>query len=285
MRDFYPKPSRPIATDQGLEAKSRRGAFVANWWAERWIASLEALMDAGRLRRGRRYARQGQVLSLREEGGGVIAEVQGSRGEPYRVAITLEPLTDAQWEQVFDALAQRALFAAQLLAGEMPAEIDTAFASAGAALFPAEADELALSCSCPDWAAVCKHLAACCYLLGERFDEDPFLLFRLRGRDADEVVAALRTRRSQAEADDAEVEEPPAPLRLEDFWEAPAVPTAVGLGPERLPLSLLRRLGPPPFLQEDLLALLAPAYASIARAATEVLLDDPADDPPPEEAT
>lgn len=113
--EWYPKPSQPITTDQGLKARSKRGDFVKHWWATRWIEALERLMDAGHLRRGRRYARQGQVLSIEERTGGVTAKVQGSRSRPYRVNIELAPFDDAQWERVINVLAERALFTAQLL--------------------------------------------------------------------------------------------------------------------------------------------------------------------------
>ncbi|MDZ7801174.1 MAG: hypothetical protein U5K81_10330 [Trueperaceae bacterium] len=307
MRRRYPKPTRPIRTEQGVEARSRRGAFVDSWWAERWIGSLEALMDPGRLGRGKRYARQGQVLSLHEEPGGVTCEVQGSRRTPYRVSIRLQALGDDAWERVFDAMAERASFAASLLAGEMPGEVDEAFAAAGTALFPAEEHELGLTCSCPDWASVCKHVAACCYLLGERFDDDPFLLFRLRGRDQHAVVAALQARRgggagggpadATAHADsnvgEASGEEgagQEAPLRLEGFWSAPREVPAIGLGRERDNLSVLRRLGPFSLLRNDPASRLGPAYEAVAREAMEAFLalrdadpDDDADDPDDDE--
>ncbi len=151
--DWYPE-SRPIQTDRGLKARSRRGGFARNWWAERWISNLEQLMDAGRLRRGRRYARQGQVLSLEERAGGVVAEVQGSRRKPYRVRIDLEPLDDAGWERVIEVLAERAHFAARLLSGEMPEDIEEAFSAADASLFPERRGELRTECSCPDPARV-----------------------------------------------------------------------------------------------------------------------------------
>jgi uncharacterized Zn finger protein len=80
---------------------------------------MERLMDSGRLGRGRSYARKGQALSIEETKGGVTARVQGSRRTPYKISIQVKPLSDAQWEKVLDALASQALFAAQLLAGEI----------------------------------------------------------------------------------------------------------------------------------------------------------------------
>jgi uncharacterized Zn finger protein len=152
----YFKPSRPRETTKGIKARRKRGAFAKNWWATRWIKALERLVDSGRLGRGRRYARAGQVISLKEVPGGVEAKVQGSRRTPYKVSITVEPLTDKQWNRVVEALADQAIFSVQLLAGEMPAEIEQLFTAAGVSLFPDKKAQLHTDCSCPDWANPCK---------------------------------------------------------------------------------------------------------------------------------
>ena len=89
-------------------------------------------------------------------------------------------------DEALDALAEQAIFTAQLLAGEMPQDIEEAFEEAGASLFPKKRGDLETECSCPDYANPCKHIAATHYILGERFDEDPFLIFRLRGRTQEE---------------------------------------------------------------------------------------------------
>jgi uncharacterized Zn finger protein len=268
--DWYPE-SRPIRTDRGLKARSRRGGFAKNWWAQRWIGNLEQLMDAGRLRRGRRYARQGQVLSLEERAGGVVAEVQGSRRKPYLVTIELEPLEDAGWERVIDDLAGRAHFAARLLSGEMPEDIEEAFSAAGASLFPERRGELRTECSCPDPARVCKHTAAVHYILGERFDEDPFLLFRLRGRTAEEVLPALRERHGETGEPIPEPAVQPLEEEIDRFWEAgPELDTIrISIKPPPVPLPALRRLGRPNFVTEDLPRLLSPAYEAVSRSALE----------------
>ncbi len=147
-------------------------------------------MDSGRLTRGRSYARQGQVLSIEETRDGIAAKVQGSRATPYKIKIQISPLIQAELEQVFDALAEQAIFTAQLLAGEMPQDIETAFERARVSLFPAKRTDLKTDCSCPDLANPCRHIAATHYILGERFDEDPFLIFRLRGKTQEQVMAA-----------------------------------------------------------------------------------------------
>lgn len=273
--EWYPE-SRPLHTDSGLKARSKRGDFAENWWTKRWIEALEHLLDPGRLRRGRRYARQGQVLSIEERSGGVAARVQGSRSKAYRVDIGLESIGEDEWERVMDALSGRALFSARLLAGEMPADIEEAFSGAGVSLFPARRGELRTSCTCPDPAEVCKHTAAVHYILAERFDEDPFLLFTLRGRTAEAVISALRARRGEEERTDVELEASSLEAEMDRFWEAGAALDSVDvkIRPPAVELSMLRRLGQPGFVGEDLGRLLAPSYKTISDAALEVALGE-----------
>jgi uncharacterized Zn finger protein len=267
------------------------------------------VVATGRLNRGRTYAREGQVLSLDEVNGVVQARVQGTRPRPYKVTIKLRPLSDRQWNKVIDALAPQALFAAQLLAGEMPQEIDAVFAAAGSSLFPVTEGELETDCSCPDWANPCKHVAATYYILAEQLDEDPFLLFRMRGRSQEQVMAALRARRSDA---GRKAPEPPAAhpveagprldVDLDHFWRiggaagAPAgiagePQTEPGLGqstgqgsaqglipvsikPPATPLPLLKRLGQPSFLDENIEQVLGPAYRGMQQAALAAAFED-----------
>lgn len=279
---FFFEPSQPIETRDGLKSRSQRGAFVKNWWATRWIEALERLMDPGRLTRGRSYARHGQVLSIEETRGGIDARVQGSRPKPYKISLRMEPLSDAQWERVIDALAEQAIFTAQLLAGEMPQDIEEAFKSAGVSLFPSSGGDLTTGCSCPDWANPCKHVAAVHYILGERFDEDPFLLFRLRGRTQEQVLEALRKRRSGGEMaaeEDEELPEKAAPLEesLGRFWEmgASLEGFSVSIQPPAVEMPLLKRLGDPSFLAEPgLQALLRPAYLAISQGAIKAAFGD-----------
>lgn len=279
MSEWYP-PSKPIATDQGLKAKSKRGNFAESWWANQWIQSLEKLMDAGRLRRGRRYARGGQVLSIEERAGGVVAQVQGSRSTPYRVDIELEPLNDSQWEEVIEVLSERALFVARLLAGEMPEDIEEAFNAANVSLFPTRRGELETNCTCPDWAEVCKHTAAVHYILGERFDEDPFLLFRLRGRTAEQLTSALREQRGAHEQEEAEEPHvPPLEEELDHFWEAGSLDAInISIKPPPVKLSVLRRLGQPGFVDEDLERLLGPSYEAVSKEALKLALGEESED-------
>jgi uncharacterized Zn finger protein len=288
-REFGYKPTRPVETDKGIKARSKRGAFAEHWWAQRWLQALERITDAGRLRRGQSYARKGQVLSIDEKAGAIAARVQGSRATPYKITIRLEPFNDAQWQAVIDALAERAIFSAQLLAGEMPQEIEEAFSAAGVSLFPDRKSELVTDCSCPDYANPCKHVAATHYILGEQFDEDPFLLFRLRGRSQEQITAALRARRTEAagtaggvalaeEPTAYTVDEPALPLEesLENFWRLSGslehFPTT--MRPPTTPLSVLQRLGQPAFVDQNLEQLLRPLYEEASRQALALAFQD-----------
>lgn len=254
---------KPIEVEGGLKARSTRGAIGESWWSKRFLDVLESFALGTRLTRGRAYARKGQVLSLTVAPGSVTASVQGSRPAPYDVSVGLKPFTDEVWSRVEEALAAQALFGAQLLAGEMPHEIEEVFAGAGAPLFPASVADLSMRCSCPDWSVPCKHLAATFYLLAEAFDTDPFQILYWRGRDRETLLASLRALRSgvdepallpapAAPAEPmgaatalADVTAPPLEQTLDRFW-VPPVPL-----PQRPPTLdvepdlLLRQLPPP----------------------------------------
>ena len=274
--DYYFKPTKPKEVKDGIKARSKRGSFAKNWWAQRWIAALERLVDSGRLSRGRSYARKGQVLSIEEIKSGITARVQGSRKTPYKISIQIASLTDTEWEKVFDALAEQAIFTAQLLAGEMPQNIEQAFETAKVSLFPTRRNDLQTDCSCPDYANPCKHIAATHYILGERFDEDPFLIFRLRGRTQEQVMEALRQRR----AGDEEIEEALAELevvtpleeQIAQFWEfsAPLEGFSVSIRPPAMEMPLLKRLGEANFVPiPGIEAILSNSYQGISKKAIE----------------
>jgi uncharacterized Zn finger protein len=274
--DYYFRPTKAIKAKDGIKARSKSGSFAKNWWAQRWIAALERLVDSRRLSRGRSYARKGQVLSIDETKDGIVAQVQGSRKTPYRISIRVAPLSDVEWEKVFDALSNQAIFTAQLLAGEMPQDIEQVFEAAKVSLFPAGRIDLDTDCSCPDYANPCKHIAATHYILGERFDEDPFLIFRLRGRTQEQVMQVLRERW----AGDAKFEDEPEdsetliPLeaQLEHFWEFSAALDgfSMSIRPPAIEMPLLKRLGEAGFVPTPgIESLLSNAYWSIGEKAIE----------------
>ncbi|WP_414516284.1 SWIM zinc finger family protein [Nostoc sp. PCC 9305] len=166
------------------------------WWSQQWLDLLDSYRFKKRLERARNYARQGNVLSIEFKGAKVLARVQGSEVEPYKVSLSLEPFTDEQWGYVIETMSQRAIFAAKLLAGEMPQNIEEVFTANGLSIFPFTLGDVQSKCSCPDKANPCKHIGAIYYQLGDRFSEDPFVLFQLRGRSKEQIISDLRKLRS-----------------------------------------------------------------------------------------
>ncbi len=195
------------------------------WWAQRWIDVLESFGWIRRLARARNYAREGHVLALDFRGSKVHALVQGTAPEPYKVSLSLDPFDQEQWQYVIESLSQQAIFSAKLLAGEMPQNIEEVFTSNGLSLFPFTKFDIHSKCSCPDPANPCKHIGAVYYVLGDRFSEDPFVLFQLRGRTKEQIITALRQLRSMnGDASTSELALPPAsdlslPLDPHQFWQ------------------------------------------------------------------
>ena len=272
--DNYFPASKPRRVSGGIKAQSQRGAFASRWWAQRWIAVLESFHIGARLNRGRSYARQGQVLDIQIAPGEVKAKVQGSRPRPYQVSIKLKPLSAADWRKLTEAMAEEARFGAKLLAGEMPADIEEVFKAEGLSLFPKTHGDLKTECSCPDYSNPCKHIAAVYYLLGEAFDHDPFLMFRLRGMEREALLAQL----GEAVGEDegwSPAEPEPLPADPATFWAMPPLPEMLAgplLAPAQ-PAALLQRLGPFPFWRGEVspLEALAPVYAAMATAALGAL--------------
>jgi uncharacterized Zn finger protein len=290
--DFYgrfPRSGPPRKVKGGIRARSKRGSFAKSWWARRWLAVLESLQLGGRLARGRAYARRGQVMDLSIEPGLVMARVQGSRAEPYAVTIRVKTLSADEWRRVAEVLTREVAFLARLLAGEMPPDIERAFEQARLSLFPTRIKDLATSCSCPDESNPCKHIAAVYYLLGEEFDRDPFLIFRLRGMTREELLRVLeemeaaahpRGRQDTTDVDPDDLAVDPSAQHPESnvsFWRAGAMPDDVFADrvSDQKPGALLQRLGAFPFWRgpEPLPDALLPVYERAAAAALDVLAD------------
>ena len=276
----YHEPSRRIEAKGGIKSQSKRGQFGTNWWAKRWIAVLESFDIGTRLTRGRSYARSGQVLSIDVENGQIKAKVQGSRPTPYVVSIQVTTLTPMEWQRLAEALSSQAIFAAKLLAGEMPNEIEDAFHGVGLSLFPASMKEIQTDCSCPDWSNPCKHIAAVYYLLGEEFDRNPFLIFKMRGITQEELAGQLNV---PANAASSEPVLPPEPLSsdLMAFWNGTAHQDNL-FGEVRIPpvgAALPKRLGNFPFWRGDehFLDALEPIYSQASTRGMDVFLGETGD--------
>ena len=195
MNWWYYQRTTPRKVKGGIKAHSQRGQFGQTWWAKRWIDVLETFDIGERLNRGKSYARKGQVKSIKTYKGKVDASVQGSFYDPYKVSIKFKKLKTEEWERLTSTFFERPVIAAKLLAGQMPADIENIFEEIGLSLFPKTESDLTTDCDCPDWSNPCKHIAAVYFLLGEEFDRDPFLMFKIRGAEREEILgmAGLQT--------------------------------------------------------------------------------------------
>ena len=268
--------SKPIKVEGGIKAKSKRGGIGDTWWSKRWVSVLESFGWSNRLERGRRYARGGQVLDFKLMPGKVTAHVQGSVSKPYYVIIEIKPLTAEAWTKATEEMARKAIFAAKLLAGEMPQNIEEAFKAVGVPLFPESSKDIKTDCSCPDSANPCKHIAAVYYILAEEFDRDPFMLFNLRGRTKEEITVSLRQKRvgdEKPHEPQKEAEKPKdIPLSADGFWGGGELESfSVNISSPDVPAAIIKRLGTPQFWdnKEDFNKKMEKYYEEISRKAIE----------------
>jgi uncharacterized Zn finger protein len=275
-------PSKPIKVEGGIKAKSKRGSIGDTWWSKRWVSILDSFGWSNRLERGRRYARGGQVIGFKLMPGKVTASVQGSTSKPYKVEIEVKSFSEAEWEKAISEMSGKAVFAAKLLAGEMPQNIEEAFKSAGMSLFPASSKDIKTDCSCPDSANPCKHIAAVYYILAEEFDRDPFMLFNMRGRTKEEITVSLRKKR----VGDEKPQEPQevkvqareeVPLSADGFWGGGELESfSVNISAPDVPAAIIKRLGTPQFWdsKEDFNKKMEKYYKEISKKAIETAYGD-----------
>jgi uncharacterized Zn finger protein len=225
---------------------------IRTWWGQRFIAALERFTDAARLARGRGYAGSDRIKSWKLTKGEVSARIRGNANpyygiyqEPtYDTAISLSPIRDGDWALLIRHLGSRAAFVSRLLLNEMPENIEKPFELLDLHLLPHGAKDFKTRCSCPDFQNPCKHIAGLCYLLSTRLDQDPFLLFELRGLPREKLFEQLRQTplgKALAQARDAEREEGlrvvnayftrPQPVPLPESRD----PGAFWVAPKRLP--------------------------------------------------
>jgi uncharacterized Zn finger protein len=245
------------------------------WWVQRWIDLLNSYRFKKRLERARTYAKEGNVLSIEFKGPEVLAKVQGTAPEPYEVSLSLDPFTDEDWGYVLETMVSQAIYSAELLAGQMPQNIEQVFTANGLSLFPFTLSDIHSRCSCPDPQNPCKHIGAIYYQLGDRFSEDPFVLFQLRGRSKEQILDDLRRLRSTQSSETASLKdsnssgkelekvEANAPLatntakttqlNIEDFWQyyEPLDSSLVVIAPPPDNRTVLDVLGPIPLASAD----------------------------------
>ncbi len=225
--------------------------FSRTWWGQKFIASLEKLTDAGRLSRGRSYARGKKVESFEIEDGLVTAQVRGSVNpyfgvytEPlYFTTIEFQPLSKAKWSAAIALIASKASLISRLLLNEIPDNIEDTFKQLNFNLLPGSAKDFKTHCSCPDYSNPCKHIAGVYYLVAAELDHDPFLLFELRGLSREELLKELaKSPLGKALSAELQLEQRP-PTSVESYYAPLKTTTAdtdidlreFWYGPKRLP--------------------------------------------------
>ena len=166
----------------------RKRAFAKTSWGDAWLDALRQFDHSNRLPKGRSYATQGRVKDVRIQDGVLEARVKGKRASAYKIHLRLKPFTPGQVETINIVIGENPAFAAELTMGKLPLDLPVVFERHDIQLFPGSWNEIAASCSCPDWANPCKHLAAVFYVLAQEIDIDPFLLFSLRGLAKEELM-------------------------------------------------------------------------------------------------
>ena len=181
-----------------LEPVTIKGRIIAaTWWGKAWCDNLEQYADyESRLGRGKRYVRNGSVIDLKIQKGKILARVQGTRKTPYKVEIRISPLSEERCQDILERCGRKLENLEALIDGNFPGDMKELFRGKGG-LFP-EPREISFNCSCPDWALMCKHVAAALYGVGARLDENPLLFFELRGIDVGRFIDVALENRVEA---------------------------------------------------------------------------------------
>ena len=239
----------PIPVRGGIHAQSVRPQATRKWWARRWLAFMEELKMGARLGRGRSYALSGQVVSVDVRPGVCEAVVQGGGSEPYRCELKFDVMPPQARREILAKLHARPLLVAQLLVRNLPDAVDLLFRAAGYPLVPTLANSFESSCSCPDYANPCKHIAAVLFILTEAFEQDPVRLLTLRGITREDLVGGRVSKFPSSQVSKSETVKPSNRQTVKPFWGEPPemepdfgpAPSGAGSAP------LIRRLGAIPF--------------------------------------
>jgi len=173
-----------------IEPVAIEGRLVAKqWWGKAWCTNLESYADySNRIGRGKSYVKNGMVIDLKIAEGKISSLVMGSGSTPYKCEISIKTLPKKQWAEIKKMTSSSFDSVQSLLGGKFPKELQEVLSGKGKGLFPAPR-EISFDCDCPDWADMCKHIAASLYAVGARLDHKPELLFSLRGVDMNELIS------------------------------------------------------------------------------------------------
>jgi len=288
---------RPRKVRGGVKIPAGDVAVPTAWAAHRWLRLLELAGEGSRLVEGLEYARSGQTKRFALVPGRVDAAVQGRADRPYATAISFETFPHETWDKVVETMAEGALYAAKLLASELPPNIEDVFAPLDLKLFPVDPAEVKHSCTCFDWRTEhggnpavftngrwCKHVCCTAYLLAQKLAGEPFTVFMMRGLEGQELLERLRQRRvvagaamgltpiySQRIPGVADFDSKPLESSMDHFWDAGPSLHEIDLPLSPPPVShpILRRLGQSPFATAafPLVGLLASCYETISQHA------------------
>lgn len=253
--------------------------FSRTWWGKLFIEALEEFSDSARLARGRSYANNNKIKSYRIDNNLITAKVRGSVNpyfgvykEPlYNTEIKIKPIDEKDWLKIINYLGSKATFVSQLLIGEIPDNIEDVFREYNLHLLPNSSSDFETNCSCPDWSNPCKHIAGVYYLVASQLDQDPFLLFELRGITRDKLKEELektplgKTLGTLIVGEEIKIEPvsschtKPEKVEVEnvnwkDFWQGKKrLPNNVTLvSPSAIPAVLIKKAGDfPSFWQKD----------------------------------
>ena len=273
----------------GVKLKLKAGETPASWVTQRLLRVAETGADNTVYTDGIDYARLGQTKRLTIEDTFCEGVIQGRSDKPYTTTIGLEEFGAEAQEKIITAMADQVRYAAKLLAGELPSNIEDVFAPLGLKLFPAEPDDMKPVCSCPDWTEDqpwCKHTVCLTALLAEKLGDDPMMIFGLRAMPGQELIDGLRQKRAvgvqgpgpspvlhQHVAGVSDVSSPPLEDSIETFWEIGdgLAQLDTPIAPPKVNCVLLRRLGPSPFVDGafPLIGLMATCYQLIGEAAVD----------------
>ena len=174
-------------TLEPVVSNTTRGPVCTSWWGLAWCQNLEQYADfANRLDRGKRYLRVGAVIDLKIDCGKVDALVVGSEPRPYEIHIEFAPLDKSKCSKIISACKNQIDTMESLVSGQFPDDLKEMFLQKEA-LFPSP-EEITFKCSCPDWAYMCKHVAAVLYGIGVKFDQDPLFFFKLRDLNIEDFI-------------------------------------------------------------------------------------------------
>lgn len=179
-----PRSSGKRPSGPGIALSSQAGGFGAAWWARRMVEIMEDLLDQDRLRKGRRIARAGKVLSVEFTPGLVRGDVQGSQIEPFRASFTMRALDRYDRAELVEQLRSTPGSLSALATGAVPPEL-------AERLLPSDTGDFDFDCSCPDFAWPCSHSAALTYLAAQRLESEPLAILTLRGVDVDLLIDAV----------------------------------------------------------------------------------------------